>query len=55
MRRWMAKRSKFWVIALAAVLVWWGLMLLGVLDFSSADTILAIGAFATAALLVINR
>jgi hypothetical protein len=49
------KISRFWHIALAAVLVWWGLGLLGVFDFDSANDILAIGAFITAALIIFDK
>ena len=47
--------GKLWMVSLAAVLVWWGLMLLSILDFSSADEILAIGAFVTAFFLIIDK
>jgi len=47
--------GKLWMVSLAAVLVWWGLSILGILDFSSADEILAIGAFVTAFFLIIDK
>lgn len=49
------KLGKLWRVALAAVLVWWGLMLFGVFDFASADEILAIGAFIAAGLVFIDK
>ena len=48
-------KGKFWQKALAAVLVYWALMLFGVFDFGSADEILAVGALITAALLIIDK
>lgn len=47
--------GKLWMVGLAAVLVWYGLMLLDVITFGSADTILAIGAFVTAFFLIIDK
>lgn len=47
--------GKLWMVGLAAVLVWWGLMLFDVLEFGSAEEILAIGAFVTAFFLIIDK
>ncbi|MCB2223164.1 MAG: hypothetical protein KQH83_03225 [Actinobacteria bacterium] len=49
------KINKLWKIGLAAVLAWWGLMLLDVLTFSGADNILAIASLATAFLVLIDK
>ena len=46
---------KLWMLGLAAELVWYGLMAFGVLDFGRADEILAIGAFATAFFLIVDK
>jgi hypothetical protein len=48
-------RGKFWHKGLAAVLVYWGLMLFEVFTFSSAGKILGIGVFITAALVLFDR
>ncbi len=48
-------KPKFWQQALAIVLVFWALVLLGVVTFDGADNILAVGALATATLLVIDK
>ena len=48
-------KPKFWQQALAVVLVFWALMLFGVLDFDGADKVLAVGALITAALLVFDK
>ena len=48
-------KPKFWQWALSIVLVYWALVLLGVFTFDSADKILAVGALATAALLLLDK
>ena len=48
-------KGKFWQKALAAVLVYWALMLFGVFDFSATEEILAVGALITAALILFDK
>lgn len=48
-------KPRFWQQALAIVLVCWALALLGVFTFEGADKILALGALATAALLLLDK
>jgi hypothetical protein len=48
-------KPNFWHQALAIVLVYWALMLLDIFTFNGADTILAIGALATAALVLLDK
>ncbi|MCB2222737.1 MAG: hypothetical protein KQH83_01080 [Actinobacteria bacterium] len=48
-------KPRFWQQALAVVLVFWALMLFEVFTFGGADKILAVGALATAALLIIDK
>lgn len=49
------KTDRIWRVALAAVLVVWGLMVLEWLTFENLDVILGIGAIATAVLLVLDK
>ncbi|MCJ7726207.1 MAG: hypothetical protein MUP76_07455 [Acidimicrobiia bacterium] len=48
-------KPKFWQQALAIVLIYWALMLLEVFTFSGAGKILAVGALATTALLLLDK
>jgi hypothetical protein len=48
-------KSKFWQRALAIVLVYWALVLLEVFTFDGADKILAVGALATAGLVLLDK
>jgi hypothetical protein len=48
-------KPKFWQQALAIVLVFWALVLLGVFTFDGADKILAVVALATGALLLLDK
>lgn len=48
-------KPRFWQQALAVVLVYWALVLFGVFDFSGWDTILAVGALITAALILLDK
>lgn len=47
--------SKMWMVVLAITLALWGLLLLEVLDFSSATDIIGVGAIASAVLLLLDK
>jgi hypothetical protein len=48
-------KGKFWLKALAVVLVFWALMLFEVFTFDGAGKILAVGALITAALILFDK
>jgi hypothetical protein len=48
-------KGKIWNKALAAVLIYWGLVLLEAFTFSNAGKILGVGALIAAALILIDK
>ncbi len=55
MKRIQLGKGKFWQKALAAVLVYWGLVLLEAFTFSNAGKILGVGVLITAALILFDK
>jgi uncharacterized membrane protein HdeD (DUF308 family) len=49
------KFAKFWYLALAIVLIFWGVILLDWITVSSASDILGIGAIVTGVLILIDK
>lgn len=49
------KFAKFWYLALGILLVFWGAVLMGWLEFDNANDILGIGAIVTGVLVLIDK
>lgn len=48
-------KPRFWQQTLAILQIYWAFVLLGVFTFDGADKVLAVGALATAALLLLDK